>query len=214
MGGTKSSGPVAIQYRGVRYVIAETPVDPQTFRDKFGFKKWVDLDESTLRQDPTLVEELFDLIQTAYGPIGGHVNFKSPQSLLSGNLILHAVDVDSDPDADSLLIYKEKPAGGKLTGLGHDAGPKGKAEVINKAVQELNTTGVYAEVSGAPAAVFLKNGAHVIENPETVKKVLKGKEVTWVGERPDGKFPGVAGWYTRDIDGESHLKIMMGFPRV
>ena len=68
-------------------------------------------------------------------------------------------------------------------------------------------------MSGAIAHVMLKSGAKPVSSKVSVEKVL-GKTVKWVGAHPDGKYPGVTGWYERSIGGHDHLKIMLGVPNV
>ena len=50
-----------------------------------------------------------------------------------------------------------------------------------------------------------------VEDEETVRKVL-GKEIEWIGPHPEGKYPGINGWYVRTINNNKELKIMLGNP--
>ena len=51
-----------------------------------------------------------------------------------------------------------------------------------------------------------------IANEDDIKKLLPNKVFTFVGENPNGKYPGYTGWYKRKIGGKEHLKIMLGKP--
>lgn len=81
----------------------------------------------------------------------------------------------------------------------------------------MNTPGNYGEMSKAVAHIMLtKYDAPYVSDPEVVQKVLgPSKPITWLGAHPEGKYPGVDGWYRREIQGnEGELKIMIGLPNV
>lgn len=81
-------------------------------------------------------------------------------------------------------------------------------------VDRLNTPGNYAEVSGAIMHILIsKFGVESIDSQEDVEKVL-GKAVSWVGENPNGKYPGYTGFYNRVIGGTEHMKILLGKPNL
>jgi len=39
-----------------------------------------------------------------------------------------------------------------------------------------------------------------------------GHEVVWLGEHPEGIYPGYDGWYSRRIGGSEETKILLGIP--
>jgi len=184
----------------------------QTFRDKYGKGKWVKVKD--LKKDPELAKELFDLIQNAYKKIGGNLNIRSPYDLMKGDIsLIQAIDIDSDPDADAVRLSKKSASGTKFVGSGHDDSDVAKGELTQKIASNLKKRGFYAELSGALAHIMLtRYGIHSVDDEKTVRKVLKGKEIEWVGPHPEGKYPQSAGWYYRIIGGERHLKIMLGLP--
>jgi hypothetical protein len=49
-----------------------------------------------------------------------------------------------------------------------------------------------------------------------VQKALgPSKTIKWLGAHPFGRYPGMDGWYLRDIgDKKDELKIMLGTPNV
>jgi len=163
--------------------------------------KWIQLSGKALDK---FKEELIDLINIAYKPIGGHSNFKKAADIVSGTEIFHAVDLDDDPQPDALNIYKKKSAGMKSVGLGHDGSKPAKSSVINNKVKKLKSRGWYAEVSGKMYDIMAGKGVKVITDYDIVKAILKGKQIT----------PLKDGWYKRDIGGTTMKKIMIGFPRV
>jgi len=174
--------------------------------------EWTRFNVGDLRQDPDLLQEVFDLVKTAYKPIGGHAKIKTPADLLAEATFFDVIDVDEDPDPDAVLLTEKKSPGEKGTGMGHDGSRLAKDEALKHKGQSLKKQGVYAEVSGPLAHVLLtKFGVPVVNDEATVRKVLK-KEIEWVGPNPDKpSYP--PAWYFRDIGGTRHLKILVGRPR-
>jgi len=159
-------------------------------------------------------EELFNLIQTAYAPIGGHLKFKSPSDISDPEL-KHwvAADIDSDPDIDVVYFGKKTPFGIKHTGMGHDGDRANIKNLLIQKSSELKKPGNYVELSGAAFDSFVgKGGVPTIDDEELVRKILgprRGSEAIWHGAHPSGKKPG-NGWYTRKIGGKETTKIMAG----
>ena len=162
--------------------------------------KWIRLSGKALDK---FRDELIDLITIAYKPIGGHANYKSAGDIQGSGHLWHAVDLDDDPSPDAVNIYKYKPTGTKSVGLGHDGSGKAKSSVIKNKVGNLKKQPFYAEVSGKMYKILKAKGVPIIDDEQTVRDVLKGKDIKWHGN----------GWYTRSIGGSSHKKIMMGFPK-
>tara|TARA_B100000287_G_scaffold429553_1_gene483107 strand:+ start:2630 stop:3235 length:606 start_codon:yes stop_codon:yes gene_type:complete len=179
-----------------------------------GKGQWTDIDKSDLQgqENIDLSMELYDLIATAYAPIGGNFDFQSPEDIPGKHDIWTAVDVDGDDTPDALRVGKNKPAGKKLTASGHDGSKAGKDAYIAKTAQMLQTSGHYAEMSKGIAHLMIKyyQVPHV-DNEEKVRKVL-GKDIEWLGPHPEGRYPDYNGWYIRDISGHRELKIMLGNP--
>jgi hypothetical protein len=175
--------------------------------------RWTRLTVSDLKNDPALAEELFLLVQEAYAPIGGHAKIKSPADLMKEATFFDAVNIDEDDDADAVLLVKQKPAGEKGTGMGHDGTKPAKDAAIKKHAKDLNRPGHYIEVSGAIAHILLtKFSVPVVTDEAIVRRVLN-KDLTWIGQRPDGKYPQAAGWYERAIGSDKHMKILLGEPK-
>lgn len=163
--------------------------------------KWVDL---TSDEKSEYAKDIFDLINTAYAPIGGNINYKSAADVLGSeaDADYEVVNIDDDPEPDALDSYKTTSAGKKLTAIGHDGSPLAKSKVINHTAQLLNQKGYYLEVSGKLKDILLAKGAPVVTDPELIKKVLKGKTI----ELNDD------GTYQRFIGGEKHTKTLLGNP--
>lgn len=159
-------------------------------------------------------EELFNLIQTAYAPIGGHLKFKSPSDISDPEL-KHwvAADIDVDPDIDVVYFGKKTPFGVKHTGMGHDGDRANIKNLLIRKSSELKKPGNYVELSGPAFDSFVgKGGVPTIDDEALVRKILgprRGAETVWHGAHPSGKKPG-NGWYTRKIGGKETTKIMAG----
>ena len=179
-----------------------------------GKGQWTDMQKSDLetQDNVDLTYELYDLISTAYSTIGGNFDYKSPEDLPGKADIWTAVDVDGDEAPDALRIGKTKPHGKKLTASGHDGTEAGKNAYVQKTADMLNTRGYYAEMSKGIAHLMIKyHQVPFVADEETVRKVL-GKEIEWLGQHPEGRYPEYNGWYVRDISGNKELKIMLGTP--
>ena len=163
--------------------------------------QWVDLssDEKT-----EYAKDIFDLINTAYAPIGGNINYKSAADVLGAesDADYEVVNIDDDPEPDALISYKEKDAGKKITALGHDGEPVSKSKSLNKMASLLKEPGYYLEVSGKLQDILLAKGAPVVKDKDLIQKVLKGKTLEFNED----------GTYQRFIGGEKHTKTLLGKP--
>lgn len=157
-----------------------------------------------------LQSAVFDMIDASYGPIGGHAKIKTPSNVGNEYPEWIVADIDDDPDPDVAIVGQQSSAGGHKVGAsGTDGTPKAKS-YMNAMKKRIMTQGWWGEVSGAPAHIAInKLGIKPITDQKTVERLL-GKKVTWHGKHPDGKFPGIDGWYTRDIGGTKHTKIIVG----
>ena len=161
-----------------------------------------------------LKQTLFNLIQTAYAPIGGHLKFKSPDDIKDPDLkYWKMADIDDDPEIDVVYFGKKTPFGVKHTGMGHDGEKSNIKNLLIKKSAELKRPGNYVEVSkGAFDSFVGKGNVPIIDDEEVVRKVLgdrRSKETTWHGKHPKGTYPG-NGWYTRKIGGKEVAKTMIG----
>ncbi len=186
---------------------------PGDFGDQFDFGRWVDLTADDLRRDPELAQQLFDLIVNAYKKIpGGHAGIDSPMALVQDNVILHAIDLDQDPEPDGVIPWKKKPAGDKITGLGYD--DEHAKDTLTEFGRLIHTTNYYAEISSPMSGNVWDYwpDVTVIEDEKQARSILN-KDIEWLGQDPTGKEPH-DGWYTRDIGGQQHTKILIGLPKV
>ena len=163
--------------------------------------KWVDLSSD---EKSEYAKDIFDLINTAYAPIGGNINYKSAADVLGAEADANyeVVNIDDDPEPDALISYKEKDAGKKITALGHDGEPVSKSKSLNKMASLLKEPGYYLEVSGKLQDILLAKGAPVVKDKNLIQKVLKGKTLEFNED----------GTYQRFIGGEKHTKTLLGKP--
>jgi len=66
----------------------------------------------------------------------------------------------------------------------------------------LKEPGHYIEVSGRLKDILMSKGVPVVTDKETIKRVMKGKEIEMNND----------GTYSRSIGGEMHTKTLMGNP--
>jgi len=163
--------------------------------------KWVDLPSD---QKAEYAKDIFDLINTAYAPIGGNLNYKSAADVLGAeaDADYEVINIDDDPEPDALISYKEKEAGKKLTAMGHDGQSASKSKSLNYMADLLKKPGYYLEVSGKLQDILLAKGAPVVKDQELIQKVLKGKKLEFNED----------GTYQRFIGGEKHTKTLLGKP--
>ena len=162
-----------------------------------------------------LQNDIFNLIQNAYASIGGHVKFKSPSDIMDPELTYWKVaDIDLDPEIDVATFGKNTKHGIKHTGIGHDGDRPNIKSLLKYKTNLLKSPGHYVEISGPAYKAFVEiGGVPTIDNEETVRNILAGKEIEWHGTHPTDPTKKGNGWYTRYIGGKKLTKIMAGIPR-
>ena len=147
-------------------------------------------------------DDILDLIQNAYGSIGGHPNYKSVGDLAGSDY--EVIDLDDDPEIDAVTVTKKRSGGTKYVGLGHDGSSQGKRGSIGRTVDKLGDSGTYIEASGKMADILSKANVTQVTDKDTISKALKGKEI----EMQDN------GSYTRYLGGKKYIKLMFGKPTI
>jgi hypothetical protein len=165
---------------------------------------------------PELADEFFNLINTAYAEIGGHIKVKSPSDVFSDKDwdFWEGIDIHGTEDFDIILFGSKTKYGIKFAGVGHDGTKDAKRKYIDERGKDLHKPGHYIEVSGKLAEILIKKyGSPSVNTQADVEKVL-GKPVEWNGQNPEDPSASGVSWYTRKIAGHDHAKIMLGQPRV
>lgn len=161
--------------------------------------KYVELDKEQLKQH---AQTIFDIITASYKSKGGNPAIGSTSDITSGDInFWYAADVDKDPDVDTAIGVKKKPAGFKLTAMGQDGSQAAKNSLINKTSQLLHTRGFFAELSPDLAQKFHLDP---ITDEETIKSVIAKNDIKFTGN----------GLYTRTIDGQLRTKVLVGEPHI
>ena len=149
-------------------------------------------------------DEVFDLINNAYSPIGGNPNYQSPSNVAGSESDANylVIDFDEDPEFDAVIVDKRKSSGVKGAAMGHDGSGPAKSLAVNFLAIMLKNPGHYIEVSGKLKDILLSKGVPLVTDKETIRTALKGKEI----EMNDD------GTYQRYLGGKKHTKTMMGNP--
>ena len=147
-------------------------------------------------------KDILDLIQNAYGPIGGHPNYKSVGDLAGSDYEI--IDLDDDPKIDAVTVTKQRSGGTKYVGLGHDGSSQGKRGSIGRTINKLENPGTYIEASGKMADILSKANVTQVTDEDTIRKALKGKEIKVYDD----------GSYDRVLGGKKYRKLMFGKPIV
>lgn len=169
----------------------------------------------------TIADELYDLLQATYAPIGGHFKVQQPSDLERYNFWVVA-DIDDDPEPDVALFAKPDIGGTKMGAAANDGTAAAAAAYKDKS-SELRAGGSigsgsnwWGEVSGKPAYAMLKRGAPAVEDEAMVMQLLAGDDVVFHGAHPDPNAPAlfksVNGWYTKRFGPKSSTKIILGSP--
>lgn len=182
--------------------------------DKYPKNKFFTITSSNELQQ--LADNLYDLVMTSYSSIGGHPSVRSSSDVNSSGINTWVVaDVDNDPEIDVTAFAKKRAGGSKFVGIGHDGEKPNIKKLLTKMTTLLKKKGNYMEVSGDAFRTFAVRGnVPIIEDEKLVRKVLKGKGITWYGKHPKKDLPG-NGWYGRNIEGLGvSIKTLIGNPSV
>lgn len=173
--------------------------------------RWIKIDPKKHKE---LSDEFFNLIHTAYQEIGGHAKITKPNDVFSDPdwTYWSGVDIHGSPDLDVIVWGQNTKYGIKFSGVGHDGEKDSKKEYLNRRMSDLHKIGYYGEISGKLSEILIgKHKVPTVDDQAEVEKVI-GKNVKWYGKSPEG-LPG-NGWYSRNIGGHEHLKILVGRPRI
>lgn len=181
-------------------------ISEKTFQDLYKKKnKWIELLKRGDKEE--LKKNLYVLINTAYGPIGGHVRVSNIDKVLDPSLTYwEAVDDDDDPDADAVIFGKKTRGGIKISGIGHDGTSRSKSDVINTQIKLLHRSGYWVEASGRPAEIMYGKGAPYVKDQKIIEKLF-GMRVQWLNDK---------GKYRRNISSNlrSDVETVFGKPTV
>ena len=143
------------------------------------------------------IDDIWDIMQLTYAPIGGFKTANSPQELL--NKIYLAKLVRKNGKIVAAALYSDK-YGRKAIAGGSDGSEVGRNAIKQIFREDAQLKRSWGEFSGRPEELLLKYGGVPIPN-DAVEDIL-GKEI--LSKDKDGFH------YTRLINGEPLRKIMIG----
>lgn len=164
--------------------------------------KWVNASDKELKQ---YSDEIYQMIKQSYADVGGHPKFKSSGDINRGDVQSWDIeDIDTDPEPDVVMGSKKTNIGIKHQLAASDGTSNAKKELVKQFIKKLKQPGNYVEASHKVADILVANSIPVITDKETVEKILKGKDIKWLGN----------GYYSRKMSGMSITKRLFGKPRV
>lgn len=194
--------------RGLKRLIREARIEKQ--QSILGAKNKNYSISANSKLGKKIETDIFDIVGTSYAKVGGNPQIKTPQDIGDQYPDWIVADVDEDPEAD-VFVGGKPTAGGKMKlSISATDGTNQAKNYMMSLKKKLLGNGWWSEASDSPAHIALnKLGIKPVEDEKKARALLN-KDIEWHGEHPEGKFPGTYGWYTRDIGGEKHTKIIVG----
>ncbi|MGA1354444.1 MAG: hypothetical protein ACO32I_06690, partial [Candidatus Limnocylindrus sp.] len=197
--------PLVVGYGSGEIVVDGGLQQNPAFAEVYGKGAYAEVPKRVLGQDSDLADEAFDLIDRAYAPIGGHAGMRDVPSMLADDADVYVMeDIDEDPQADVLQVYKTTDFGRKAVAVGQDGTKAARRLAVSRQIEDFERPGYYGEVSGRLAEILLDAGVPVVTDPEIVRMVLR-KPIEWLNN---------GGWYKRMLGGHMHEKILVGRPLI
>lgn len=160
--------------------------------------------------------ELFELVNSAYGDVGGHMNVSSPGALDNYDYwFFNNPTLDKEGKIRSAAFASTTRNGSvKVSVFASDGSPAGKGFLMKAIKDILSRPNWWAELPDQAAAFFISRGVPVVSSQEAVLMLL-GRRVfnsnfEWHGHHPTKKnFPG-EGWYSKDYAGSQSVRTILG----
>ena len=166
------------------------------FSDRYPKNEYIQLSNEDIHD---FKEDIFNIINSSYAYIGGHIEFQKPDDIVNSDLNFWiGADIDADPEVDTIIGGKKTNFGTKLTASAQDGSRDAKISVMKKMAELLKTKGFYAETN---VDLALKRGTEWEKDENIIRKVV-GKPDIVMNE--DGS-------YTRSIGGHPHRKVLVGY---
>ena len=166
------------------------------FSDRYPKNEYIQLSNEDIHD---FKEDIFNIINSSYAYIGGHIEFQKPDDIVNSDLNFWiGADIDADPEVDTIIGGKKTNFGTKLTASAQDGSRNAKISVMKKMAELLKTKGFYAETN---VDLALKRGTAWETDENIIRKVV-GKPDIVMNE--DGS-------YTRSIGGHPHRKVLVGY---
>lgn len=149
-------------------------------------------------------DDVWKILVRSYEYCGGMAGMDSPEQLIDETSMWKLVRRDGKIVA--CIVYTDKRGGRKACYAGSDGSEQGTKDLLKIMNEDslLPDREAWGEYSGKAASTMIKQGATPV--PASIaKEVMKDKKFLEI--KPDGYY------YTRNIGGHPHTKIMMGYPR-
>ena len=190
-------------------------INEAKYTSTLGLKKnkWSGIEKA---EKTKLEPEFFELINTAYAELGGHIKVQNQDDVFKDKdwNYWKMIDIDDDPEVDLVIWGQKGKYGVKYSGVGHDGEKVSKRKYLDDRGRDLKMNGFYGEVSKKFAEILLKKyDVPTVDNEEAVRKILK-KDITWYGSHPTKPDMPGNGWYEREIAGNKQLKIIVRRPKI
>jgi hypothetical protein len=168
----------------IRELLTEKIINLTSTEDKL---KWVD--------------QVWDILQKSYAPIGGFYTAETPQELI--DRFFRWKLVVRDGNVTAVKIEKDQ-SGRKTTGLGTDGSIQGKNDIRMLMKSDVITGRGWIECSGKPEIIYRKLGALPIPN----------KFASILLNRPIISFNSDGYHYTRLFGGKPNEEMIFGFAKL
>lgn len=155
----------------------------------------------TSEEKEKYIDEVWDMLQKAYAGIGGFKSATSKEDLIQNSSIWKLVR--RNKKLVSVGIYRDLH-GRKSIAIATDGTIQGKKDLMKVRDDDIKLQRSWCECSGAVESLMKKIKAIPLDNKLAAK--LTGKEI--IGYDIDGVH------YTRLIQGEPHVKVLYGFPKI
>jgi len=168
---------------------------------------WEDYDLNRL--DRQTMEDMFRFYKATYEAEGLDLSVNSAAELQRDYKAVAMIDVDSDKQPDSFIVYKPTALGNKVSLLFTNKAPGSARAAITKMLQLVNTPGWFLEASKKTEDILSKSSAPVVKDPEKIKAIIgpaKAKTVK-IGQ---------GGYYQRElgaVPGKFITKRIYGIPK-
>jgi hypothetical protein len=147
---------------------------------------WEDYDLKSL--DQQTMQDMFDYYKNSYEQEGLDLSVNSPQELQNDYKAVAMVDVDRDKKPDSFIVYKPTDMGKKISLLFTNKTPGSAKAAILKMIELCKTSGWFLEASKKTEDILSKSGAPVVDDEETIKKIIGPKKTATVQMLGNGYY--------------------------
>jgi len=190
-----------------------------TFKEFLLQERFINLFQSDKDERLKYVDEVWDLLQQSYAPIGGiHGSGFGSKEEMVAKLPFWKLIRKNDKIV-TVVVYKDK-SGRKMVAGGTDGSKDGKKGLLEILTADLKQQRAFGELSGPLLNFLVKNvGETTIKDYLIDPKIVEKLTGDGIFSVPDDdvhlkKFPLLKDFfYQREIGGSLHTKIALGVPQ-